>query len=162
MISNTRRQWILLAAFLLLAGVYIWGYTGWGRHPAIQISHSAYKNPRQSARLARATDRPKPTVMRFNLDHAYRLTEIKVVRLADWQTNKTTLPLWHLISDSNSLPTMRFSYGAPLRGMKPAASVFRPEPLEPEVPYRLFLTDGRVQGQHDFLMPADRTMKKEE
>ena len=148
-----KKQWVFLGLFLLLAGVYISAFTSWGRHPAMQISHAAYTNPKQVIRPRVRAGRVNTTIMIFNLDHAYRLTEIKVVRQADWQTNKSTLPLWHLISDSNSIPTRRFYYGAPVRGMKPLASGTRPEPLATNVIYRLFLTAGQVQGQHDFTLP---------
>ena len=119
----------------------------------MQISHAAYTNPKQVIRPRVRAARVNTVIMIFNLDQAYRLTEIKVVRLADWQTNKSTLPLWHLISDSNSIPTKRFYYGAPVRGMKPVVSGTRPEPLATNVIYRLFLTAGHVQGQHDFSPP---------
>jgi hypothetical protein len=148
-----KKQWVLLAAFITLAGVYICAFTNWGRHPAIQISHAAYANPKGAARPRLRAGRFNTAIVIFNLDHSYALTEIKVVRLADWQTNKSTLPLWHLTSDSNSVPTKRFYYGAPIRGMKPALPGTRPESLATNVIYRLFLTTGPVKGQHDFSPP---------
>jgi len=148
-----KKQWYLLAVLLLLVGVYLVSFTHWDRHPAIQISHSTYAIPKKSIRLRYRPSLTNSAIMTFNLDHAYQLTEVKVVRLADWQTNKSVLPVWHLTSDSNSVPTKRFYYGAPLRGMKPVVPGNRPKPLETNVTYRLFLTTGSVQGQHDFSPP---------
>jgi hypothetical protein len=146
----TKKQWVLLAVFILLAAVYICAFTNWGRRPAIQISHAADLKPRRFIRPNVNAGGVSTANVRFNLDHPCRLTEVKVVRLADWQTNKSTLPLWHLISDSNSVPTRRFYYGVPIRGMKPVVANIRPKPLETNVTYRLFLTAGPVKGQHDF------------
>ena len=148
-----KKQWVLLALFIALAAGFIFTFTNCGRHPDIQISHAAFANPKGLIRPRLRASRVNSAIVIFNLDHSYRLTEVKVVRLADWQTNKSTLPLWHLISDSNSVPTKRFYYGAPIRGMKPALPGTRPEPLATNVIYRLFLTAGPVKGQHDFSPP---------
>ncbi len=148
-----KKQWVLLAVFVMLAAVYICAFTDWGRHPAIQISHAASSNPRGAIGPLVKAGSVNTAIVAFNLDRPYRLTEVKVVRLADWQTNNFTLPLWHLISDSNSVPTKRFFYGMGIRGMKPIAAKVRPEPLETNVTYRLFLTAGNVKGWHDFSPP---------
>jgi len=59
-------------------------------------------------------------------------------------------PVWHLISDSNSVPVKVFSYGQGIRGMKPAVAGSRAQPLETNVAYRLLVTAGKAKGQHDF------------
>ena len=148
-----KMQWILLAVFILLAGVYICAFTHWGRRPAIQISHAAYRQPIGALGAQVKAANINTATVRFNLGHPYLLTEVKVVRLADWQTNKFTLPLWHLISDSNSVPIKRFYYGAGIRSMKPAVPRLRAQPLETNVTYRLFLTAGSLKGQHGFTAP---------
>jgi hypothetical protein len=148
-----KKQWFLLAVFILLAAVYVCAFTNWGRHPAIQISHAASSKPNANVRPRMRNSSVNQSVVRFNLDRSYELTEIKVVRLADWQTNQFTFPLWHLISDSNAIPTRRFNYGAAIRGMKPVVPRTRPQPLETNVSYRLFLTAGPARGQHDFTLP---------
>jgi hypothetical protein len=148
-----KKQWFLLAVLILLAAVYICAFTDWGRHPAIQISHTAAAKPKGVIGPRVKAGSINTAVVSFNLDHAYRLTEVKVVRLDDWQTNKSILPLWHLISSSNSVPTKKFFYGVAIRGMKPAVADVWPEPLEPNVTYRLFLTAGPDKGQHDFSPP---------
>lgn len=148
-----KKQWLLLAVFVLLAVIYVCAFTSWGRRPGMQISHAA--NARQKGKIgprvrAGAVD---TAIVTFNLDRPYRLTEIKVVRLAEWQTNQSALPLWHLISDSNSVPTKRFSYGVAIGGTKPVVGSAWPQPLETNVTYRLFLTAGAISGQHDFTPP---------
>ena len=149
-----KKQWVLLAVFILLAAVYICAFTHWGRRPAMQISHAANSKPKGAISPRVKAGSVNTAIVRFDLDHPYRLTEVEVVRLADWQTNKFTLPLWHLISDSNSVPIRRFYYGAAIRGMKPTVARNWPEPLETNVTYRLFLTAGPVKGQHDFSPPS--------
>jgi hypothetical protein len=148
-----RKQWILLAVFILLAAVFIYAFTNWGRRPAMQISHAA--NARQKGVVGPRVraGAVNTAIMTFSFDHPYQFTEIKVVRLADWQTNQSTLPLWHLISDSNSVPTKKFNYGVAIGGMKPVVPAAWPKPLEPRVTYRLFLTAGSVKGQQDFTPP---------
>lgn len=147
-----KKQWLLLAVFVLLAAIYIFAFTNWGRHPAMQISHTAISQFNRVGPHVRAGNL-NTAIMSFNLDRPYRFTEIKVVRLADWQTNKSSLPLWHLVSDSNSVPTKRFYYGLAIGGMKSVVPNTWAKPLETNVTYRLFLTTGSVKGQDDFSPP---------
>jgi hypothetical protein len=148
-----KKQWALLAVFILLAAVYICAFTNWGRRPAMQISHTSTSNPKGVIGPRVKAGSINTAVMSSNLDHPYRLTEVKVVCLAGWQTNKSILPFWHLISVSNSVPTKKFYYGVAIRGMKPSVANIWPKPLETNVTYRLFLTAGSAKGQHDFTPP---------
>jgi len=91
-----------------------------------------------------------PARLSFGLSGQYQLTEIKVVPLIASQTNHNVLPVWHLVSDSYSDPVSLFFYGQSIPGMRPAIAGERPEPLEPNVTYRLFVTAGTLKGQHDF------------
>jgi hypothetical protein len=87
----------------------------------------------------------------FKLGRPYKLTELKVVALNEWQTDKNCLPLWHLIAGTNSVPIERpFIYGQRIPGMKPEVAGARAQLLQPGVTYRLFVTDGSAKGQHDF------------
>src|SRR5208282_3676480 len=87
----------------------------------------------------------------FKLGRPYKLTEIKVVVLDEWQTNKDCLPLWHLIADTNAVPiTEPFVYGQNIRGMTLAVPGARAQPLQPGVTYRLFVTAGAFKGEKDF------------
>ena len=86
----------------------------------------------------------------FGLNGAYKLTEVKVVPLDEWKTNPAALPMWHLISDSNSVPVKEFPYGVAIRGMKPAVGKEWPLPLETNETYRIFVAAGSLKGWHDF------------
>jgi hypothetical protein len=84
------------------------------------------------------------------LDGKYRLTSIKVVASEAYKTNKFALPVWHLVSTSNSVPTIGFIYGMTIQGMKPAKTNTRPERLEPNSVYRIILEAGRARGEDEF------------
>ena len=148
-----KQSWIHLTILVLLAVVYICVFTKWGRQPAMQITHAAGTKLKGPIGPRVKAGSVNTVIVTFGLDRPYRLTEVKVVRLADWQTNNSTLPLWHLVSVSNSVPTRRFSYGAAIGGMKPAVANLWPKPLETNITYRLFLVAGPVKGQHDFVAP---------
>ncbi len=90
-----------------------------------------------------------PTVM-FELSRKAKLTEVKVIPLSDLEKNKYPQAIWHLVSDSNSLPTRGFLYGMVIPGMRPARKGVEPYPLDPGVPYRLYLQAGSLKAQHDF------------
>ena len=140
----TKRNWLLLAVALALGVVYARYFTDWFRPQTIQIAHTS-RNLRLRGQRAGAA-----APLTFGLSRPYRLTEIKVVTLAAWQSNQNVSPVWHLVSDSNSAPVRMFGYGQGVRGMKPALTGSRPQPLETNVAYRLFVTAGKIKGQHDF------------
>ena len=62
------------------------------------------------------------------------------------------LPLWHLVSDSNSVPVMTFFYGQNLRGLQPQVPGSRPQPLATNVAYRLCVTAGKYHGENIFVL----------
>jgi len=149
-----RKQWFLLALALVLAVVYVWHFTGWFQHKDIRISSTA------RAAFARFRGAGTSANVAFGLDQEYQLTEVKVVPLAAWQTNPVVAPVWHLVGNRKSAPIKFFRYGQNIRGMKPAIPGVKPEPLEDSVTYRLFISVGRVNGQHDFWIgskPAETT-----
>jgi hypothetical protein len=133
-----------------LAGVYIFFFTGWFQPKSIQISHTS--------RPAVAAGRYGPAVSRlaFGLDADYELTEVKVVPLAEWQTNKIVQPLWHLVSDEGSDDINHFFYGENIAGMDPAIDGSTPQPLRSGVTYRIFVAAGKTKGWHDFQTGASR------
>jgi len=141
-----KRKFILIAVALALAGVYVVCFTDWFKPKTIQISHTV--------RPGRFGNRPGATanapLLAFGLGGDYMLTEIKVVPLAALQANPLAQPVWHLVSDSNSVPISRLTYGQGIRGMKPEVPGVRPQPLQPNVTYRLLLQAGLLKGQHDF------------
>ena len=150
-----KKQWLLVGVLVVLAGVYVRYFTTWLRPKTILIHHTSRTtnpNSRFRARPAAANADIEPVT--FGFDEPLRLTEIKVVRLAEWQTNSQAAPFWHLVSDSNSAPILDFRYGQGIRGMRPAVPGSHAEPLQPNVPYRLFVQAGSLQGQHDFQAAA--------
>jgi hypothetical protein len=93
----------------------------------------------------------------FEFDRRLKLTSIKVVGLADAQTNKYPQPLWHMITSSNSVPTKGFVYGMDVPGMRSAVNGASAEPLDPRQTYLLLMEAGSLKAQHDFtLEPTDR------
>jgi hypothetical protein len=140
----TKKNWLLLALALALGVVYIRYFTDWFRPQTIHIAHTT-RNLRSRSQPANASP-----PLNFGLNRQCRLTEITVVPLAIWQTNPNVPPVWHLISDSNSVPVRTFPYGQGIRGMKPAVAGSRAQPLETNVAYRLLVTAGKAKGQHDF------------
>jgi hypothetical protein len=140
----TKKSWILVFCALVLAVVYVCFFTDWFKPTTIQISHTARPIPSRSSRNTMTV------AVAFDLAQNYRLTEIKIVPLAEWQTNHSVLPLWHLVSNPKSAPIRFFPYGQNIDGMKPAIPGAQPKPLETDVVYRLFLFAGSVKGQHDF------------
>jgi hypothetical protein len=143
-----RKQWTLIVIAFLLAGIYLVYFTDWFRHKNIQIHYTSRAMPSRVPRGVKS-----PMVM-FGFDQNFRLTEVKVVSLAAWQTNQNALPVWHLISDSNSVPVERFIYGQNIRGMKPAIPGAHAEPLESNLTYRLFVQAGPLKGRRDFQIGA--------
>ncbi len=144
----------MLILLLGLAAVYAFYFTGWFKPKIIQISHTSRVFDRRVSDRARLD--PPMTPITFSVEPPCRITELKVVPLAAWQTNQNTLPLWHLIATSNSAPIKIFIYGQRLRGLKPAIPGTEARLLQPGVTYRLLLTAGRAKGQHDFeIKPAD-------
>jgi hypothetical protein len=143
----TKKNCLLISVALALAGAYVFYFTDWFKPKVIHISSINARTNRASRGNADSATVP----VLFKLGRPYKLTEIKVVALDEWQADKNCLPLWHLISDTNSIPIDRpFTYGQRLRGMKPEVPGARAQPLQPGVKYRLFVTDGSATGEHDF------------
>lgn len=149
----SRKNWIFIVVLAALAGVYVVFFTDWFRPRTIEIFHTSRFSVTPRGGRVKAANADTEVVL-FGLGQRYRLTDLKVVPLAEWQTNHEVLPMWHLISDSNSVPVKSFPYGAMIRGMKPAVARQWPKPLEPNVTYRLFVTAGSATGRHDFTTVA--------
>ena len=97
----------------------------------------------------RMQDWPSDPVL-FLLDRDLRLTSVKVVDLRDIKAGRKPVPLWELVSDSNSIPVRSFVYGFHIRGMRPATKRAAAQPLQPGTTYRLLITAGRDKAEHDF------------
>jgi len=139
-------------ALIALAGVYVFYFTGWFKPKIIRISHTSRAfRPRFGSSAAAS---PAMVPITFGVEPQCKLTEIKVVPLAAWQTNQHTLPFWHLVFSSNAAPVKMFFYGQRIQGLKPEVPGTHAEPLQPNVTYRLFVTAGSAKGQHDFEIKA--------
>jgi len=122
----------------------------------IQISHrlSPWMRP-TTPDARRGGDLGVPVT--FTLNGFNKLKTVKVVLVADVATNRFPHAIWKLISDSNSVPTSSFNYGAGIRGMRPETKGIRPDPLEPGINYRLIVeTESGKTAQHDFSVGANR------
>jgi hypothetical protein len=135
-----KNLWLVLLA-VALATVYVVWFSDWFQPKTLAIFHTD-RGLRPNARFGSS--------LTFAVGHQVRFTELKVVPLAAYETNKNALPVWHLVSDSNSVPVKLFFYGQPIGGMRPFLKGARPEMLQSNVTYRLFITAGRLKGQHDF------------
>lgn len=143
----TKKSIVLITVAVVLAGVYVAFFTDWFVKPQIQILPQI-RPPRSTARTLPGDVPVYP--VNFMFDRKYQFTEIKVVAVEDEKTNKYPHAVWHLISDSNSVPTQALVYGSRVRGMKPKVPRADAEQLEPGVPYRLYVNAGKAQGSVTF------------
>ena len=145
----TRKQWIVTATVVVLGGLSLYLNTDWFVKDNIQIYHRA--RPLRTAMTGRK--RPQNltyTPVFFGFDRKLKFTEIKVVPVSEVLTNKYPHPIWHMITDSNSVPTKGFLYGQSVPGMRPAVKGAIPDPLEPGTRYRLLIQARSLKAQHDF------------
>ncbi|HUC83632.1 MAG TPA: hypothetical protein VL970_00460 [Candidatus Acidoferrales bacterium] len=140
----TKKNLVLIFLALGLAAVYVVWFTDWFRPTLLRISHTTRNLERYEARGNALPG------LRFRVNPQVPFKELKVVPLAAFETNKDALPVWHLVSDSNSVPVDEFSYGLGIRGMHPAIPGEQAGALETNVIYRMFISAGRAKGQHDF------------
>jgi hypothetical protein len=155
----TKKTWTLFALAVALGGISFYlNKDGWaGRTIQLQISdRSRPEHARSNRARPRAQDDSQSDPVHFTLNRELKLTEIKVVPLSAIQTNKYPDTVWHLISDSNSVPTSGFAYGQRIKGMRAAVQGATADPLEPGIPYRLFVIAGSLKAEHDFT-PEART-----
>src|SRR6516165_2122468 len=108
----TRKIWLWLVAAVLLGGLSLYLNKDWFAKDRIQIYHRS--RPARAAMLRRKSGSDDSLVdpIIFGFDRRLKLKSIKVIPLSDIQTNKYPHPIWHLISESNSVPTKDFAYGA--------------------------------------------------
>ncbi len=142
-----------LITLVVLSGLCLYLNRDWFSGGTIHIYHRI-----SPARPGVRRGRPAPTAtanpLVFGFDKPYRFTRVKVVPLTEFLTNKYVHPLWELVSESNSVPTGSFVYGANLRGMHPRYAGARPDPLQPDVKYRLLVETSSLKADHDFSIPA--------
>lgn len=144
----TKKNWMLAGLAVGLAVVYAVYFTDWFRPKTMQIYHTIRVQPARGA--GRGKPVPAAPQLLFGLSRQFALTEITVFPLAALATNRNPLPVWHLVSESNSAPVKAFFYGQNIRGLKPYVAGIKPQPLESNVTYRMVVEAGAVKGQHDF------------
>ncbi len=150
----TTKVWLMIALAVVLGGLSFYLNKDWFTKAPIQIYDRSRPTRAVFRRGTPADSAIDPIV--FGFDRNLKLTSLEVVLLDQALTNKHPDPIWHLISDSNSIPIKAFTYGMHIRGMRPAVSGVSPQPLEPDVKYRLLVQAGTFKGQHDFV-PTPRT-----
>src|SRR5262245_61220770 len=107
--SMTRTKKFLAGmALVVVVGLLAYVYRDLFRPQKIQIFHRLSAGGSASA-LAKPTAQG-PSVV-FGLDRKYTLTSLKVVAVGELATNQHAHSLWHLVSDSNSIPISGFQYG---------------------------------------------------
>lgn len=140
----SKKNICLVLILVILGGVYVCFFTDWLKAKTIRIYSAVPPTVNVNARHRHA-----PII--FGLIGHFRLTEIKVVALSDYQKNPDAPSLWHLISDSNSIPVERFGYGQHIHGMRPSVAGEDPQDLETNVSYLLLVTaSGGIKGSHPF------------
>jgi hypothetical protein len=144
---------VFLGLTVVLFGLYAYYLTDWFSPRRMQVEHSFRKSVPQGAfgRVEKAD--ASLNLINFMFSAKYALTEVRIVPLAAYQTNKYVHPLWHLVSESNSVPVKAIVYGMPIRGMHPKVKGAEADPLEANVDYRLIVEAGGVHGEHDFKSP---------
>jgi hypothetical protein len=138
-----KKNTLLVVALLALVSVYVVFFTDWFKPRVIKLFYTTRPIEHFRAR------HDLPYIL-FGLEGGYRLTEIKVVSVDDLQKSSSASPVWHLISDSNSVPIRMFTYGEHIHGMRPTFAGDSPQDLETNEIYRLFVTAGSAHGQMDF------------
>ncbi len=153
----TKKNVIVLTITLVsVIGFYLYLFRDSFHKPVIQISHTIRPNPAFIRHPPQGTaPEDFPQLINFGLSGEYKLTAVKVVPVAELETNKFAHPLWELVSDSNSAPVRAFTYGHKIKGMHPTVKGAVADPLVPNVTYRLLVEARSLKGEHDFKVSED-------
>jgi hypothetical protein len=155
----TRKNWLSLLFVLLLIGASLYLNRDWFATDTIHIIHRSRPMSRNFFRKKKNLPIPDDSLtdpIFFGFNKTLRLTSLQVFPVSDIQTNKYPHPIWHLVSDSNSIPVRSITYGMNIKGMRPAVKGATPDPLLPGVNYRLAVAAGSQKAEHDFI-PTPRT-----
>jgi hypothetical protein len=146
----TKKSWMLVVAAILLAAGSLYLNKDWFAKDRIQIFDRS-RPARGPLASRRSAANPAINPIMFGFDRELKLTSLKVIPLSALETNKYPHPIWHLVTDSNSVPIKEFSYDTHIRGMHPAVKGAQADPLEPGVKYRLIIETGGQKAEHDFV-----------
>lgn len=142
---------VLTVTFVAVIGFYLYLFRDSFSKKVIQISYTIRLNPAYVLHPpAGTTAEELPHLINFGLSGEFKLTSVKVVPLAEFETNKFAHPVWELVSDSNSAPVRAFTYGHKIKGMHTAIKGATVDPLVPNTTYRLFVETKTIKGQRDF------------
>jgi hypothetical protein len=147
---------MLIALAVALGGFSLYLNRDWFAGEDIQIRHRSRPVRTGFFRRAKSQTKQAADPVFFAFDRKLKLTCLKVIPVSEIETNKYPHPIWHLISDSNSVPVEEWAYGLPIRGMRPSVKGATPDPLEPGTKYRLLIEAGKLKAEHDFV-PVPRT-----
>jgi len=150
---NTKNVF-LVATVITLAAIYVFFFTDWFKPQHLEIFHTSRSMPASRFGPRVRAGNANTAIVQFGLNGAYRLTEIKVIDLNQWKTNPSVLPMWHMVTDSNSVPVKIFPYGVAIGGMRPLVGNEWAKPLEPNTTYRIIVSSGKRTGEHDFVTIA--------
>ena len=147
-----KKNLLLVLVLVVLSALYAYFFTDWFNKPEIAISPRVRFSPSKR-------NGPEEIQVSFSFDTRCQLTEVKVFSVAEMETNKYPHALWHLISETNSIPLKGILYGQTITGMKPKIPKMKAEPLQPQRKYRLILQAGKYTGQTEFEIPARRAAR---
>ncbi len=147
---------MLIALAAVLGGVSLYLNRDWFAGEDIQIHHRSRPARAGFFRRGKPQRPPATDPVFFAFDRKLKLTSLKVIPVTEIETNRYPHPIWHLVSESNSVPIEEWAYGLPIRGMHPSVKGATPDPLQPGVTYRLILEAGKLKAEHDFT-PVPRT-----
>jgi len=128
----------------ILGGFSLYLNRNWFAGDEVQIVHRS----RPARTGISASQKTEPIFFAFN--RPLVLTSLKIIPVSVSDSNKYPHPIWHLVSDSKTVPIADFTYGEPIEGMRPAVRGATPDPLKPGMKYRLVIEAGKIKVEHDF------------
>jgi hypothetical protein len=137
----TKQNWMMIGLLAVLVVVYAVYFTDWFRPKILHLSHAVRDLHHGPARLGAMPS------LKFGIGQKIRLTDVRVVAEGDGATNGSDVTMWHLVSESNSIPMMTITYGQYIQGMHPEIKGTRPQDLETNVMYRLIVRAGKYTGE---------------
>jgi hypothetical protein len=145
---------MLIALALTLGGLSLYLNKDWFAGDIIQIHHRSRPARMGFFRRTKSPAASDTDPVFFAFDRKLKITSLKVIPLSEIETNKYPHPIWELVSDSNSIPVTEWIYGAMITGMRPSVKGATPDPLEPDVKYRLLIEAKTGKAEHDFVAVA--------
>ena len=140
----TRNNYLMIAVLGGLVVLYAIYFADWFRPKTFKVSHVV-----RNLRAGPARPGMMPSLI-FVMGREMQLKDVRLFVDDDFKTNKYPVSLWHLVSDSNSIPLESFFYGQYIRGMRPDIKGERARDLETNVMYRLIVKEGKFTGEHEF------------